>query len=385
MIARAPWKIITITGFPTVGELATAAGTGAATVGFALGSGTLPGMAGLAGVNAVCLPWGAAAVAAARLQRSDDGRWKGVVAQGALNGLKVPQRGGTPTYTTQWNGAWRNLTRTSFSQGALNTVVNTITNRLSTAASLRITGTADDYVTINGRRAAGFPTATYMTVDDTIPSVPAGADLILELHNPTGGFAGVNLTFTFTSLSPTVADDPRVVALENAERAIPLLDATAVAIYGNTVPWWPTGETLARGGNWMRRRSWADAERRIRFEPGPGTAAEVAVLRDESTAVPIPLRSQDFGTAEFLAQDWESYFIPDPNALIDVTDFRFASELGGGAGFYFAVGGDSDTDSGSGSGGEDRPPGTGDFVRMARNGIAQWVNAKEYEGCPEET
>lgn len=391
---KSPWKVIQISGQPTVGQLVAAAGGSAVTVGFALGSGTMAGLASLAGVTAVCLPWGAAAVAASKLVVTSAGRVMGVVAKGAINRLRVPQSVSAPTFRTQWAGSsislsslipppdWpasEGLRYGGLRLGSRNPWVS-ITNRLSTAASLRTTGTADDYVTINGRRASGFQSVNFQHVDDTIPSVPSGESLIVELHNPSGGFGGVNLTFTFTSLSPTLPDDPRAIAIMNAERAIPLLDAAAVAIYGNTVPWWPVGETMARSGQWMRRRSWSDADRRIRFEAGAGTAAEVAVLRDSVNAVPIPLRSEDFGAAEFLSQDWEAYAVPDPHALIDVTDFQFQSSLGGGAGFFFAVvpAGDLLEGGGGGGGSVPAPPAVGDFVLMSRAGVMQWVIGKEF-------
>lgn len=392
---KSPWKVIQISGQPTVGQLVAAAGGSAVTVGFALGSGTMAGLASLAGVTAVCLPWGAAAVAASRLMLTSAGRVMGVVAKGAINGLKVPGASKPPTFRAQWSGnvpggSLAGLLRPQdvaappgITYGGIRpsgAAWITVTNGLSTTASMSTTGTADDYALIDGRRAAGVQTGNFQVVNDFIPSVRPGGSIIVELHNPTGGFAGVNLTFTFTALSPTLPDDPRAIAFENAVRAIPLLDAAAVAIYGNTVPWWPVGETMARSGQWMRRRSWSDADRRIRFEAGAGTAAEVAVLRDSVNAVPIPLRSEDFGAAEFLSQDWEAYAVPDPHALIDVTDFQFQSSIGGGAGFFFAVvpAGDLLEGGGGGGGSVPAPPAVGDFVLMSRAGMVQWVIGKEF-------
>ena len=67
--------------------------------------------------------------------------------------------------------------------------------------------------------------------------------------------------------------------------------------------WWDGAELLARSGLWVRRKSWTDGTRRIRYEAGAGTVRGVAVLRSSAVATRAVL-ADEFGTAEFCASDW---------------------------------------------------------------------------------
>jgi len=138
------------------------------------------------------------------------------------------------------------------------------------------------------------------------------------------------------------------VSLRNAEAAIPALD-TSILIYGNTVPWWPLGESYALAGVWMRRRSWEDTTRRMRFEAGAGTTRIVAVALDEARTIHNAQLNSDFTAGDFLASDWETITTNEP-PLIDVTDLRFVGRESLSEGFFFAV---DAVNAPPGGGGED--------------------------------
>lgn len=271
---KSPWRKVALNNAPTVGELYAAAGGSPVTVGFALGSGALPSGCSIGGVISFCaVPWGASAVAAARITRSG-GRLMAQVAKSATGTLRV--------------------------------------------------------------------------------LLPGEATI--------------------------------TVSLANARAAIPLLDVANLFTYGNTVPWWPAGEAYAQAGIWMRRRSWSDPSRRMRFEAGAGTTAAVAVAISSIDTIHDAQGNTDFTADEFLGDDWEAYAIGEPPA-VDVTDFRIDALSSRAEGFFFAV---------------DElpvvvppvvppvppvvppdgvvvaPPASGDYVWMGRNGVGQWVLVREF-------
>ena len=98
------------------------------------------------------------------------------------------------------------------------------------------------------------------------------------------------------------------------------------------VSWWGGADLSARAGIWVRRSSWTDADRKIRFEAGAGTSRAVAVQIVGGSSVAERVTKADFGKEEFLADDWQIDSSAEP-AKIDVTDLSFS-----GAGIYFSVG-----------------------------------------------
>jgi len=175
-------------------------------------------------------------------------------------------------------------------------------------------------------------------------------------------------------------EDVVPISRKNAESAIPALDTTSVLLYGNTTAWWPLGEALAMAGTWMRRRSWADTSKRVRFVAGAGTTPAVFVVIDASRSSAVPVLSTDFGAGEFLATDWETWAVVDAPP-IDVSDFRFEPRVSPGEGFFFAV--DAAGPGGDG-GGDDGDEGdcsltlTPQIVRSLLNNAVSYVAAESF-------
>lgn len=346
-------------------EVYAAAGGNPVTVGFALGSGSEPALTRLGGISVFCLPWGACAVAAARLV-PNEGRLLAVIAKGAVNGLRQPGPSEQSINVRLEGGP--NSPRGTVSSGV-------VTNPFDEAATVVVTGAVDDYVTLNGRRV-GQTSGNLTTVNETMSAAARGT-IAWTLQNPSGGFAGGDLTFRFSAGGRDVVP----ISVLNAEQAIPALDTEIVLLYGSTTAWWPLGEALAMAGTWMRRRSWADINKRIRFVAGAGTTPAVLVVIDASRTTAEPVLSSDFGAGEFLATDWETWAVGDAPA-VDVSDFRFEERATPGEGFFFAVDGTADPGGGGGPGDPPAPPTTGiDEVRMRRNGVEQWVPVQPFS-CP---
>ncbi len=397
---KSPWRRLAIQGRPTVGELVASA-PGAVSLGFTLGTAAALGFSRFGGLTASCAAWGSAATAAVKLEVREGRVWA-LLAKGVAENLPQPlgQRviPGTPAQIIPGIerkfrsilvplGSQRNAPTGQIRGGS-------VQNPFADQANLRIHGGVDDYVTINGRRV-GTATGGVSMVDERMV-VEAGAAVRYALFNPTGGFAGGDLAFEFTvpgapstvvpgTPSQTLpAENPLDVAERNASAAIPYLETGLGA--GEAFAWFPTGEAFAMAGNWMRRASWADAARRMRFERGAGSADSVAVALDTARTVPSAQLATDFGLAEFLGEDWTFYAPPTEDVFIDVTNFRFEALLGGGAGFFFAVEHGPDDpppppDDPPPPPPEPPLPATGDFVRMVRNGVELWAPVAPF-ACP---
>ena len=83
---------------------------------------------------------------------------------------------------------------------------------------------------------------------------------------------------------------------------------------------WTTARDWARSGLWVRRWAWSDPTRWLRYDAGPGSVRAVAVLVAEG-APKRAVRSEEFGQAEFEAQDWtrETFPVPDVEFSVVLT------------------------------------------------------------------
>lgn len=208
----------------------------------------------------------------------------------------------------------------------------------------------------NNSRSGG----NYYIVDE-VWEVPRGALFALS-----GGLYGVTMTLIF--------DVPGGVY--NWRRAVAAL---AWAASGAGAPWWGSIAATARAGSWVRRVSWEDWARRVRYVAGAGTARAVAV--DQSGAVLTP---ESFGAAEYLATDWQVVGTAEPMP-VDVTDWVFSGPPDAVA---WAVEGSATPGENTGpespsDGVDGVPPSSGDYVRMSRDGVAQWVPVQMF-ACPVE-
>lgn len=381
---KSPWRKVALNNAPTVGELYAAAGGSPVTVGFALGSGALPSGCSIGGVISFCaVPWGASAVAAARITRSG-GRLMAQLAKSSVGGGAVP-RGARTVAATPGSGRSGSVTN-PFQIASTATAPNLLI--MTGTVSNRNSGVKIDGVFYGGL-------ATTLAMNYQI-SVAAGAVVSWEIVGAMSRLdlrfaAGGQLSALFEWQPPTSeqrlpAETTIQVSQRNAALAIPALDVSMGLIYGNTVPWWPAGEAYAQAGIWMRRRSWSDPSRRMRFEAGPGTTAAVAVAISSIDTIHDAQGNTDFTADEFLGDDWEAYAIGEPPA-VDVTDFRIDALSSRAEGFFFAV---------------DElpvvvppvvppvppvvppdgvvvaPPASGDYVWMGRNGVGQWVLVREF-------
>lgn len=181
-----------------------------------------------------------------------------------------------------------------------------------------------------------------------------------------GGLYGVSFTLVFYPAELLYDWRPAVAGL-------------AWAGAGTGLPWWGSIEATARAGVWVRRVSWEDWARRVRYVAGAGTARAVAV--DQSGAVLTP---ESFGGAEWLATDWQVVGTAEPMP-VDVTDWVFAGPPDAVA---WAVEGSATPGESTGpespsDGVDGVPPSSGDYVRMSRDGVAQWVPVQMF-ACPVE-
>jgi len=395
---KTPWRRLQTDGSPTIGEIV-AASPSARTIGFAVGTGAALGNSQVGGLTASCGAWGSAVSAVSKIEMRGSRVWA-VLARAVLDNLPGPQGPqtipgtpgsvipGTPAQTRSINvplGDQENAPRGQVRGAA-------VQNPFSVAASLFISGTADDYVTINGRRV-GSVSSNYSTINVEM-TVGAGESIQWALHNPSGGFAGGNLNFVFTipgtpdTIMPGTpdtflpAETGAEAAARNAPAAIPYLNIAMVA--GTLFPWFPTAEAFAMAGQWMRRESWTDVERRMRFERGGGTEDVVAVTLATGRVNPIPQTVSEFGLAEYLAENWTFYQTPSEDIFLDVTDIAFSALLGGGVGFHFVVeqsSAEPPPEPSPAPPSEPPAPQTGDFVRMMRNGVEQWAPVAPF-ACP---
>jgi hypothetical protein len=74
--------------------------------------------------------------------------------------------------------------------------------------------------------------------------------------------------------------------------------------------WFGAAEVIAKAGTPVRRRAWlADGGlifKRIVFVSGAGTTRAVAVVRSSGSSEEV-VRTTTFSSADFLADDWETY------------------------------------------------------------------------------
>ncbi len=318
---KAPWRRLLTGANPTIGELFALAGSNAATIGWCGGSQAVPGFVRLAGSSAPVTAWGAAALAATRLERKN-GRVVGNLARGIVTGL--PQPASAQPARTQ-------STRYDISLGATPSALagvvrsGSITNPYSSPASVLITSSGlARYLTINGSRVS-YSAGSFDRVEIT-RTLGVGESLNWALVSD-GTWAGGDVSFVvYGPTTPAVPAGNALAQTEaNASAAIPALDLVV------TVPWFPYGESFARAGTWVRREYWTDLTRKVRFENGLGSAP--AVLVETVGPDRRPIRAGSFELAEFLGDDWRPFSGETADALlVDVTDFRF--ERSGLTGFF---------------------------------------------------
>lgn len=201
----------------------------------------------------------------------------------------------------------------------------------------------------------------YLIVDE-VWEVPRGA-----VYSLTGGLYGVSMSLSFQVIGGLYDWRPAV-------------DSLSWAGTGVGAPWWGSIAATARDGSWVRRNAWDDWGRRIRYVPGAGTTRAVAVDQDGAVLTP-----DGFGAQEFLATDWTIVGAGEP-APMDVTDWVFS---GPAAAVPFVVHAGGEEAEGSanpvlaGGSAEPSPPAAGDYVRMSRDGVAQWAPVKTFS-CPVE-
>lgn len=217
-------------------------------------------------------------------------------------------------------------------------------------------GSVQPKLIANNSRSGG----NYAIVDE-LWEVPRGALFALS-----GGLYGVTMTLIFDVPGGVYDWRPAVAAL-------------AWAASGAGAPWWGSIAATARAGSWVRRVSWEDWARRVRYVAGAGTARAVAV--DQSGAVLTP---ESFGGAEWLATDWQVVGTAEPMP-VDVTDWVFSGPPDAVA---WAVEGSATPGESTGpespsDGVDGVPPSSGDYVRMSRDGVAQWVPVQMF-ACPVE-
>jgi len=295
----------------TMRELAT---PGRVTVGLAY-VGPLAGMVSVGGVAQATLANAPGAVAVTRLQNRG-GRIFGV----PCRGVGAVQSAPPPTGFSVDLGARPNAAIGVYRTGTFTAPVT---------GTMTLTGGPDNYLTLNGAivlsYGEGAPRQYYSQ------QVTAGQVFNWAAVN-TGGFAGGHFTVTFSGGNAWTPDwRPAVAALQWIETGL---------------PWWGTIEAGARAGRWVRRSVW-DSGRLVRFEAGAGTERAVGV-----TESGVRVSAADFGSADFLAEDWlfDEAGEPEP---VDVTDWVFSGSLtavGQRVAFSVGAGGGSGGGGGGGTG-----------------------------------
>jgi hypothetical protein len=90
-----------------------------------------------------------------------------------------------------------------------------------------------------------------------------------------------------------------------------------------SMPWFGGAEARARSGAWVRRASWSDPARAVRFEAGLGSTRAVAVTQAAAVVTP-----SDFTAAEFLAADWRTLDDTAAPVLVNLSSWNFTAEVG---------------------------------------------------------
>lgn len=207
----------------------------------------------------------------------------------------------------------------------------------------------------------------------------------VNLETQAGRIRGNLARFSAADLGVASGYSSRVaaqIAAENTTRA----DALLVPERAGRA--WDGGiEPLARSGLWVRRRSWTDGTRRLRYEAGAGTVPAVAVLRSASVETRTVL-NVEFGEAEFRAVDWV-LADPLPAALEDLTAAVLTLTLsvrsdggadGRGEWLLYGFGDPVLPPPGGGEpppGGDEPPPVDGTYVWGAIAGVKQWLPTRE--------
>ncbi len=323
---KSPWAKLTAPLTATVGELFARAGGNVATIGFAGGSKDAAGVVQVAGSSSPVTAWGATAMAVTRLVKVGS-RVFGNIARGAVTGLPrpadaLPARPQTARVDISLGS------RPNAPAGVVRS--GSVTNPFATAGSVFISSSGlARYLTVNGSRVS----ESYGAYDRVSISRPAGAGETFSYalySDGLNGWAGGDVSFVFygPDLPPVPAGDPVLRAQANAGEAIPFLDLMV------SVPWFPSAESFARAGTWVRRDSWTDQSRQRRFEEGIGSAR--AVLIESRGGVRAPVSVPGFVMDDYLADDWRPVGVTGADfLLVDVTDLRF--ETSGLEGFLFTV------------------------------------------------
>jgi len=141
---------------------------------------------------------------------------------------------------------------------------------------------------------------------------------------------------------------------------------------------WPNGAlAFARGGDWVRRSSWSDPLKQMRFEAGAGEAPAVFVV--ESSTIPRRVvTNADFGQADYEATDWLRLAISGGALDLDLTKARLAA-VGNSSTEWILF---ASTASTTGPhGGTPTPPDTGTYVLVSQNGVQTWAPTSPF-ACP---
>lgn len=351
---RAPLEPIASTSGTTLRALLALA-PGAVTIGIGNGRPTVSSVSAT-GLTVPARPNASSAVAVTRITQRD-GRIFGVLASG--QGPVI-----SPTSAPLTAGQWYPLSTypnaTAYVNGTPSNLA-TITLEIQTPTGIvpftyRASGAGDDTeITIAGGQVIareGYPGPVREVWRQPLP-----INATAFRYSATGGVASPVL------LGTTGGADWRSAA-----------SALSWATVG--LPWWGQIESAARSGQWVRRASWTDATRQLRFVHGAGTTNAVAI-----TQAGVRVTPTDFGSAEFLATDWQTVLATEPPP-IDVTDLIFTGSTG--ATFFAVVGPTPDpTDPPNPSDPPTTPPlpTTGQGFLYLRDGVATLVPARDITGA----
>ena len=198
-----------------------------------------------------------------------------------------------------------------------------------------------------------------------IYSVEPGATMVLASAWP----VGTGITFS----SPIDFPDPPI-ALPDWRPAVANLS------WANSgLPWWGAAETAAKSGIWVRRDSWTDTSRQIRYEAGAGTTRAVAMQRTAGQISGAVVTDADFGVAEFLGDDWVVLSGTEPPA-IDVSDLLLSGTAGASLFAVLSSGQEPTPPDPSNPPGGVQLPASGQGFVYLKNGVATLVAAKDVSG-----
>lgn len=313
-----------------VGEIAQA---GDATVGIAVSAAVAASVRG-GGLEAAAAARGSAAVAVTELEQRGE-RWWGRIARGVTDEAATTRR-------VAFDQSSGGVTAAPGIYGEVR-----LENPWPVPCAVVVTGTVDDWLVING-------------VPES-PQNPRSFRIERSLA------VGETLTLSAVNRSPVPFNPWHLRGEAAFTRSVAVLDwkpaARALVPVLSGFPWWGFIAGAARGGQWVRRASWA-AGRRLRYEAGLGT--ERAVARQELGGVVTTVDAAAFGAAEFVAEDW--LIEGEESALVDVTDVVFAGPEGAVIFVVTAAASEPPGDGGDGGGGGVTFPPTGEGVPYVRGG-----------------